>query len=68
MNPETASPDRQRQRISEFMQLLPVTLAIAGLPQAEHGKYFSEGQLEARAGAIRSAYKQARQLLMEIAK
>ncbi len=70
MSPEgsSASPDRQRQKINEFMQMLPLTLAIAGLPQGEHGKYFNEGQLETRAGAIRTAYKHARQLLLELAK
>ena len=40
------------------MQLLPLTLAIAGLPDAEHGKYFNEGQLDVRSTAIRNAYKQ----------
>ena len=68
MTPDAPSPDRQRQRISEFMQLLPLTLAIAGLPPAEHGKYFNEGQLEARATALRNAYKQARQLVLDVAK
>ena len=68
MTPDAPSPDRQRQKISEFMQLLPLTLAIAGLPQAEHGKYFNEGQMEVRATAIRNAYKQARQLILEVAK
>jgi hypothetical protein len=68
MTPDAPSPDRQRQKISEFLQLLPLTLAIAGLPDAEHGKYFNEGQLEVRATAIRNAYKQARQLLLEVAK
>ena len=68
MTPDAPSPDRQRQKISEFMQLLPLTLAIAGLPQSEHGKYFNDGQMEIRATAIRNAYKQARQLLLEVAK
>jgi hypothetical protein len=45
MTPDAPSPDRQRQKISEFLQLLPLTLAIAGLPDAEHGKYFNEGHL-----------------------
>jgi hypothetical protein len=68
MTPESGSPDRQRQKIAEFLQMLPLTLAIAGLSEAEHGKYFNEGQLEARATAIRNAYKQARQMLLEVAK
>ena len=68
MSTEATPVDRQRQKIAEFMQLLPLTLAIAGLPAAEHGKYFSDGQLEVRANAIRSAYKHARQVILEVAK
>lgn len=68
MTPDAPSPDRQRQKITEFMQLLPLTLAVAGLPDGEHGKYFNEGQLEVRATIIRNAYKHARQLLLDLAK
>ena len=67
-NDVAASPDRQRQRINEFMQLLPLTLAISGLPQIEAGRILTEGQMEGRATTIRNAYKIARQVLLEIAK
>ena len=50
------------------MNLLPLTLAVAGLPPAEPGKYFNEGQMENRSTTIRMAYKITRQLLVEIAK
>jgi hypothetical protein len=50
------------------MQLLPLTLEIAGLPHAEPGKYYNDGQMEARATTIRAAYKIARQIILEIAK
>jgi hypothetical protein len=66
MSSET--PDRQQQRIKEFMSLLPLTLAIAGLPDAEPGRPYSESQLESRATTVRTAYKFARQLIVEIAK
>ena len=59
--------EQQRRSINEFMQLLPLTLAIAGLPDAEHGRHFNEGQLDVRASTIRSAYKVARQLLKDVA-
>jgi hypothetical protein len=67
MTPE-GSVDRQRQKINEFMQMLPLTLALAGLPSAPAGSYFNEGQLEARATALRAAFKQARAVLLDIAK
>ncbi len=51
----TESPDRQQQKVREFMSLLPLTLAIAGLPEAEAGKPFNESQLESRATTIRAA-------------
>jgi hypothetical protein len=62
------SPDRQQQKINEFLRLLPLTTAVAGLPLSEHGKYFNDAQLELRVNALRSAYKFARQLILEIAK
>jgi hypothetical protein len=61
-------PDRQQQKINEFLRLLPLTLAIAGLPNAEPGKHLNEGQMEVRAADIRNAYKFARQVILEIAK
>lgn len=59
--------DQQRRNINEFMQLLPLTLAIAGLPDAAVGQHFTEGQMEARASTIRNAYKQARQVIKDVA-
>lgn len=62
------SADRQQQKVSEFMRLLPLTLAIAGLPDAGTGTHFNEGQMEARAITLRSAYKVARQIVLDVAK
>lgn len=64
----SSEADRQQQKVKEFMGLLPLTLAVAGLPDSEAGKYFTEGQLDARATAIRAAYKTARQIIHEIVK
>ena len=66
MSPESA--DRKQMQVREFMQLLPLTLEIAGLPHAEPGKYYNDGQMEARATTIRTAYKIARQIILEVAK
>jgi hypothetical protein len=60
------NPPQTKQR--EFMSLLPLTLQIAGLPDAEHGKYFNDAQMELRANSIRTAYKFARQLVLEVSK
>jgi hypothetical protein len=65
MNPEA---ERQQQKAKEFMSLLPLTIAIAGLPDCDPGRYFTESQLEARTTALRMAYKVARQIVMDIAK
>ncbi len=62
-----AAADRQ-QKANEFLRLLPLTLALAGLPDSDPGKYFNEGQMENRATALRAAYKVARQLLLEVVK
>ncbi len=64
----TEGHDRQQQKINEFLRLLPLTIEVAGLPQAELGKQFNEGQLDVRVNTLRTAYKYARQLILEIAK
>lgn len=58
--------EKQQQRMREFMQLLPVTVELAGLPQSEHGKYFTPEQIEARVITLKHAYRIARQLMVEI--
>jgi hypothetical protein len=60
--------DRQQQKVQEFLRLLPLTLAVAGLPDAEAGKHFNEGQMDARATTLRTAYKVARQIVLDVAK
>lgn len=62
------SAERQQQKVREFMSLLPLTMALAGLPDTEPGRYFNDGQLDARATAIRNAYKVARQIIMDVVK
>jgi hypothetical protein len=64
----TESPDRQQQKVREFMSLLPLTLAVAGLPECEPGKHLNEGQMDARATTIKNAYKIARQIVLDIVK
>ncbi|MBX6314332.1 MAG: hypothetical protein IRY99_15675 [Isosphaeraceae bacterium] len=55
--PTPASDLQQKYR--QFLDLLPLTIALAGLPPSE-GRLYSEEQIEARAITIRAAYRVAR--------
>jgi hypothetical protein len=43
----------------QFLDLLPLTISLAGLPPSE-GRLFSEDQIEARAMTLKYAYRVAR--------
>jgi hypothetical protein len=58
-----ASADLQ-QKYRQFLDLMPLTLALAGLPASE-GRLFGEEQIEARAITIRTAYRVARNVAKE---
>jgi hypothetical protein len=58
--------EKQQLRLREFMQLLPLTSELAGLPHSEHGRYFTPEQIEARVITLKHAYKIARQLAIEV--
>jgi hypothetical protein len=53
-----------QRRYREFLDLLPLTLALAGLP-ASDARYFSEEQIEARSFTVKHAFKAARKLARE---
>jgi hypothetical protein len=53
-------PSDLQRNYKEFLDLLPLTLALAGLPQSESGRYYTEDQIEARLFTIKHAYKAAR--------
>lgn len=55
----------QQRRYREFLDLMPLTIALAGLPASDVGKYFTEEQMETRIFALRHAYKLARQFARE---
>ncbi|WP_165231206.1 hypothetical protein [Aquisphaera insulae] len=54
----TTPPDLQ-QKYRQFLDLLPLTIALAGLPPSE-GRLFGEDQIEGRGMTIKMAYRQAR--------
>jgi hypothetical protein len=60
--------DRQQQEMRNFMSLLPLTAAIAGLPDTEPGRFLNEGQMDVRATALKNAYKVAKKVVRDIAK
>ena len=61
------SDDNQIQRrYREFLDLMPLTMALAGLPPSEVGRYYNADQIEARAFTVRHAYKAARALAREV--
>lgn len=53
-----------QQKYKQFLDLLPLTLSLAGLPPSE-GRYYTEEQIEARAITIRLAYRVARNTAKE---
>ncbi len=66
MSTDPASPQGDaQQRYREFLGLLPLTLALAGLPESERGRYFTEEQIETRVMTLRHAYKAARHFARE---
>jgi len=63
MSTDAGEPQR---RYREFLDLLPLTLALAGLPVSELGRNFNEDQIEVRVFTLRHAYRAARQFAREI--
>jgi len=60
-----AESSETQRRYREFLDLLPLTLSLAGLPHSESGRYFTAEQIESRLFTIRHAYKAARTLARE---
>ena len=61
-----ANQNETQRKYKEFMELLPLTLALAGLPVSEPGRYYGEEQIETRVFAVRHAYKAAKSLVREV--
>ena len=61
---DTTAADQQR-RYREFLDLMPLTINIAGLPTSDIGKYYTEEQMETLICALRHEFKMARQFAHE---
>jgi len=61
-----ADPNEVQRRYKEFLDLLPLTMNLAGLPPSEPGKYLTEEQIETRLFVMRHAYKAARVFAREV--
>ena len=53
-----------QQKYRQFLDLMPLTLALAGLPTSE-GRLYGEEQMEGRAITVKAAYRVARQTAKE---
>lgn len=51
-----------KRRYREFLDLMPLTISIAGLPPSQGPYLHNQEQMEVRANALAVAYKLARQL------
>lgn len=60
--------DALKRKYREFMDLLPLTLAIAGLSTSEGNRNFTSEQLELRAQVVVNAFRFARQTVREVLK
>ena len=58
------TPNELQQKYTQFIDLLPLTIALAGLPTSE-GRLYSEEQMEARLTSLRIAQRLAKELLKE---
>ncbi len=61
----SADEDTLRRRYREFLELMPLTIAIAGLPVSNTPFNFSADQMEVRTHTLAAAFKLARQLARE---
>jgi hypothetical protein len=61
-----ADEDAIRRRYKEFLDLMPMTITIAGLPVSDTPFNFSADQMEVRANTLHTAFKLARQLAREV--
>ena len=60
--------DAMKRRYKEFLDLMPLTIAIAGLTENPGPRSLTSDQREARAQGLQSAFKIARQTARDVIK
>ena len=55
-----------KRRYREFLELLPLSIAIAGLPPSEGAWNYTPEQMEIRATTLANAFRRARIMVREV--
>ena len=58
--------ETMKRRYREFLDLMPLTTAIAGLPASEGSFNYNPDQMEVRAQTLLAAFKVARQMARDV--
>jgi hypothetical protein len=61
----SADEEAVKRRYREFLDLIPLTIAIAGLPSSEGNRNYTTEQMQARAQVLHNAFRLARQTVRE---
>jgi hypothetical protein len=61
-----ADEETIKRRYREFLELMPITIAIAGLPESQSPFNFSADQMETRVHTLAIAHRLAKQLAREV--
>jgi len=61
----SADEEAVKRRYREFLDLIPLTIAIAGLPSSEGNRNYTTEQMQARAQVLSNAFRLARQTVRE---
>jgi hypothetical protein len=64
VNDQANNSNDLQQKYRQFLDLLPLTVSLAGLPASE-ARLFSEDQIEARGMTVKAAYRVARNVARE---
>lgn len=64
----TVDEETLKRRYKEFLDLMPLTLEIAGLSANPGPRSYSQEQMEARAQVLVSAFKIAKQSVRDVLK